>query len=322
MFRQTVTKSVTLLLLLTAAILYGMTTGYYGRELLTEVAILSILVISLDLVAGYAGMISLCHGALFGIGAYAFAIITAKAELSPVLGMVAALAAAAGFALFVGAVTARTRGIFFIMASLAFGQLAYVWIFDNAWLGGDDGLPGVARLDLSALGVDIGSSRGYALFCVAMAVLAYGLAAFVLRSGFGRALVGIRSNEARMLALGLPVRRHKALAFATSGLLAGLAGALAAQHIQFVSPELLFWTVSGEALVVVILGGLGTLVGPVVGAVIFVFLKHEVSGWTDHWHIVVGLVLITAVLAGSRGIYGEIERRISRRSRPELESGR
>ena len=128
-----------------------------------------------------------------------------------------------------------------------------------------------------------------------------------LRSGFGRTLVGIRANETRMRALGLPVWRYKAAAFGMSGALAGLAGTLAAQHLMFVSPEIMVWTVSGEALVVVILGGLGTLAGPALGAAIFVFLKHEVSSLTDHWHMVVGVVLIATVMSGGRGIFGQIE---------------
>jgi branched-chain amino acid transport system permease protein len=313
MFRQTALKSGTIALLLLAGVAYGLGAGFFGRELLTEVAILAILAISLDLVAGYGGMVSLCHGALYGIGAYAFASATVLLGWGGAAGLALGIASAALFAWIVGAVTARTRGIFFIMATLAFGQMAYVYVFDDRLLGGDDGLPGIARLDLAALGIDLGSSQSFALFTVALAGLSYAVAALLLRAGFGRTLVGIRANEARMRALGLPVHRYKAAAFAVSGALAGLAGTLAAQHTMFVSPDLLFWTVSGEVLVVVILGGLGTLVGPVLGAALFVFLKHEVSSLTDHWHIVVGLVLIATVLSGGRGLYGQLEHVLSRR---------
>lgn len=313
MFRQTALKSVTIALLLAAGVAYGLGAGFFGRELLTEVAILAILAISLDLVAGYGGMVSLCHGALYGIGAYAFASATVLLGWGGAAGIALGIACAMLFAWLVGAVTARTHGIFFIMATLAFGQMAYVYVFDSALFGGDDGLPGVGRLDLSLMGIDLGSSQSFALFCVALAGLSYALAAGLLRSGFGRTLVGIRANEARMRALGLPVQRYKAAAFAISGALAGLAGTLAAQHTMFVSPGLLFWTVSGEVLVVVILGGLGTLVGPVLGAALFVFLRHEVSSVTDHWHIVVGLVLIATVLSGGRGLYGQLEHLLTRR---------
>ena len=218
-----------------------------------------------------------------------------------------AIVAAAVFGLSVGAVTWRTKGIFFIMATLAFGEMAHAYVFASTTLGGDDGLTGVKRLDLSAIGINLQDPFQFALFALAALAVAYALAAAVLRSGFGRTLVGIRSNETRMRALGLPVWRYKAVAFGMSGAIAGLAGAIAAQHLMFVSPEMLVWTVSGEALVVVILGGLGTLAGPALGAAIFVFLKHEISSLTDHWHMVVGVVLIVAVMSGGRGIFGQIE---------------
>jgi branched-chain amino acid transport system permease protein len=314
MFRQTRIKTAAAALLLAAGLAYGLTAGYFGRELLTEVAILAILVISLDLVAGYGGMVSLAHGALFGTGAYVFAAVALLAGQGAPLGIAAAVLAAAALAWAIGAVTARTHGIFFIMATLAFGQMAYVWVFESSMLGGDDGLFGIPRLDLSAIGLDLGDSRAFALACVAVAALAYAAAAWALSSGFGRTLVGIRANEGRMRALGLAVWRHKANAFALSGALAGLAGALAAQHTQFISPGLLHWTVSGEALVVVILGGLGTLIGPVLGAAVFVFLKHEIQAETDYWHLFVGLVLIAVVVSGGRGLFGTLEDRLERRS--------
>jgi branched-chain amino acid transport system permease protein len=313
MFRQTRLKTAAAALLLAAGLAYGATAGYFGRELLTEVAILAILAISLDLVAGYGGMVSLAHGALFGAGAYVFAAVALLAGQGAPLGLLAAILATAAFAWAIGAVTARTHGIFFIMATLAFGQMAYIWVFESRLLGGDDGIFGIPRLDLTAIGLDLGDSRTFALFAVVSAALVYALAAWLLTSGFGRTLVGIRANEGRMRALGLAVWRHKANAFALSGGLAGLAGALAAQHTQFISPGLLHWTVSGEALVVVILGGLGTLVGPVLGAAVFVFLKHEIQAETDYWHLFVGLVLIAVVVSGGRGLYGTLEDRVARR---------
>lgn len=313
MFRQTALKTATAALLLAAGAAYGLTAGYFGRELLTEVAILAILAISLDLVAGYGGMVSLAHGALFGTGAYVFAAATLLVGQGAPLGLLAAVLAAAAFGWAIGAVTARTQGIFFIMATLAFGQMAYVWVFESRLFGGDDGMFGIPRLDLSSVGLDLADSRSFALFAVALAGLAYAAAAWLLTSGFGRTLVGIRANEGRMRALGLAVWRHKANAFGLSGALAGLAGAMAAQHTQFISPGLLHWTVSGEALVVVILGGLGTLIGPVLGAAVFVFLKHEVQAHSDYWHLVVGLVLIAVVVSGGRGLYGTLEDRLARR---------
>ncbi|MBK0328147.1 branched-chain amino acid ABC transporter permease [Rhodobacteraceae bacterium F11138] len=140
--------------------------------------------------------------------------------------------------------------------------------------------------------------------------------AWVMRSAFGRTLCGIHANEQRMRAIGVNTILHRTRAMGFSGLLVGVAGILAAQRTQYISPELLFWTVSGEALVVVILGGIGTLIGPLIGAIAFVLLKHEVSAYTNHCHMVVGLVLIFAVLAGGRGIFGQIEH-LSRSHKPE-----
>ncbi|QPC43114.1 branched-chain amino acid ABC transporter permease [Kaustia mangrovi] len=313
MFHQTGIKTAVILALLAGLAAYAALGGYFARELVIEIATLAILAISLDMVAGYGGMVSLCHGSIFGLGAYGFAVAATLLGLPPGLALVAGIALGALFGGAVGAVTSRARGIFFIMATLAFGQMVYVLIFDARALGGDDGLPGVPRLDLSALGVDLQSSLQFALFAIACLGLVYALAAFVLRSGFGRTLCGIHANEARMRALGVPVWQYKANAFALSGAMAGFAGALAAQHTMFVSPEMMVWTVSGEALVIVILGGMGTLVGPAVGAALLILLRHEIASLTNHWHMVIGIVLIVTVLAGGRGLYGQLEHMVQAR---------
>ncbi len=315
MFHQTRLKSFAVTAVIAGLSLYAIFGGFFPREIVVEIALLAILAISLDFVAGYGGMVSLCHGAIYGIGAYAYAGMTAIAGFDAVTGTIAALLATALFGLFVGAVTANISGIFFIMATLAFGQMAYVVIFEWKALGGDDGLSGVSRYDLSAIGLDLDDSLQFALFCLALVLVVYAVAAFALRSSFGRTLSGIHSNENRMRALGLSAWKHKAVAFSFSSVLAGVAGILAAQHTMFVSPELLVWTVSGEVLIVVILGGLGTLAGPIVGAALLVFLKHEVSAYTEHWHLIIGLFLIAAVMAGGRGVYGQAEHMLRGRIR-------
>jgi branched-chain amino acid transport system permease protein len=199
------------------------------------------------------------------------------------------------------------------MATLAFGQMAYSFVFQSPLFGGDDGLSGAPRPDLSALGIDLTDGRAFAVYAILLVALAYLVAAATLRSGLGRSLVGLHHNEKRLRALGLTVWRAKATAFAISGALAGLAGCLAAQHTQYVSPGLLSWTVSGEALVVVILGGLGTLVGPIIGAIVFVVLKHEISALTPYWHAIVGLILIAVVMSRANGVFGFIEARTAAR---------
>lgn len=320
MFAHTPLRLSTLALLAIGSLAYAFMAGFFGLEILTEIAILAILVIALDLVAGFGGMVSLCHGALLGVGAYAFTMVANEAGLTAFPAMVLAVGLSAGLAFVIGAICARSVGIYFIMATLAFGQMAYSLVFQSPLFGGDDGLSGAPRPDLSALGIDLTDSRAFAIYAIAMVALTYLVAAATLRSGLGRSLVGLHHNEKRLRALGLTVWRAKATAFAISGALAGLAGCLAAQHTQYISPGLLAWTVSGEALVVVILGGLGTLVGPIVGAVLFVVLKHEISALTPYWHAIVGLILIAVVMSRANGVFGFIEARLAaRKSQPKLQ---
>jgi branched-chain amino acid transport system permease protein len=310
MFRQTLLRSATLAIILAGLSAYALYGGTFAKELVIDIAVLAILAIALDFIAGF----SLCHGAVAGAGAYTFAIANVLYHASPVFSLAAAIAVAAVFGTAIGVVTSRTKGIFFIMATLAFGQMAYEVVFGAKSLGGDDGMSGIARLNLSFLGVNLQNAAHFALFCLACLLATYVLAALLLRSGFGRTLCGIRENEDRMRALGVSVWKFKAVAFGFSGAFAGLSGALAAQYTMFVSPELLTWTLSGECLVVVILGGLGTLIGPVVGAVFLVFLKHFSSGLTNYWHLVIGMALIFAVMSGGSGIFGGLEKLLGRRA--------
>jgi len=247
-----------------------------------------------------------------GIAAYTYGILSVKFGMHPIPASLFAIAASSLFGTAIGFITARTTGIFFIMASLAFGQMAYTLFFKATWLGGDDGMAGLARFDLSFIGINMFNSFvfvGYTLFSL---LLVYIATALLLRSGFGQTLCGIHSNETRMKAVGIHTEIHKARGFGYSALLAGVAGILAAQHTLFISPELLTWTFSGEVLIVAILGGLGTLVGPLVGAVIFVAFKHGLSQITQYWHMAIGFILIATVLTGGRGIYGELEYRLKK----------
>lgn len=313
MFTHTPLRLTTLALLAAGSLSYAYLAGFFGLEILTEIAILAILVIALDLVAGFGGMVSLCHGALLGVGAYAFTVAANEAGLTALPAMLLAVALSSVLAFAIGAVCARSTGIYFIMATLAFGQMAYSFVFQSPLFGGDDGLSGAPRPDLSAVGIDLTDSRAFAVYAILLVAFAYLVAAATLRSGLGRSLVGMHHNEKRLRALGLTVWRAKATAFAISGALAGLAGCLAAQHTQYISPGLLSWTVSGEALVVVILGGLGTLVGPILGAILFVVLKHEISAITPYWHAIVGVILIAVVMSRAKGVFGFIEDRMAAR---------
>lgn len=287
-----------------ALIVYCLVADFFGKEIVAEIAIFAILAMSLDLVAGYSGMVSLGHGALFGFGAYMFALFTVNWGAPLPVAMLGASLATGLVGFLAGAVVGRVRGIFFIMATLAIGEMGYEFFFQSNVFGGDDGFSGIPRLDLSRLGIDTADPTVFGLLLIAMTALVYGLVSRLLASPYGRALVGMHENEDRMRALGLPTRLYKATAMAFSGVVAGFAGVLLAMHIQFITPQLLHWTTSGEVLVMIILGGLGTLVGPVIGAAIVILLRNELSSVTDYWGFWLGLFLIAVVLSKSNGVVG------------------
>jgi branched-chain amino acid transport system permease protein len=291
-------------LALAALLIFWTQAGYFGMEILAEIAVFAILAMSLDLAAGYAGLVSLGHAALFGFGAYMFALFTVLWGWPASLAVVLATLATGAIALIVGAVVTRVQGVFFIVITLAIGEMGYEVFFKNRALGGDDGLSGIARLDLVAIGIDLNDPGAFALFLIVLAAVTYLLLVRLLASPYGAVLTGLHDNPGRMRALGLPVRAYQTSIFAFSGALAGFAGTLSAQHTQFITPNLLHWTTSGEVLVMVILGGLGTLVGPVIGAAVLTLLRHELSNVTDYWGFWLGFFLILIVLGGKNGIVG------------------
>lgn len=287
-----------------ALLLYWTQAGYFGMEILAEIAVFAILAMSLDLAAGYAGLVSLGHAALFGFGAYMYALFTVLWGWPASLAMVLATLSTGVIALIIGAVVTRVQGVFFIVITLAAGEMGYEFFFKNRALGGDDGLAGIPRLDLAAIGIDLNDSSVFALFLIAAAIGIYLLLLRLLASPYGAVLTGLHDNPGRLRALGLPVRAYQTSIFALSGAIAGFAGTLSAQHTQFITPDLLHWTTSGEVLVMVILGGLGTLVGPVIGAAMLTLLRHELSNVTDYWGFWLGFFLILIVLGGKNGIVG------------------
>ena len=266
----------------------------------TRVLIFALAASSLNLVLGFGGMVSLGHAAFFGIGAYVAAICQQAGINEALIAFPAAMAAAGIFALGVGAVSLRTRGVYFIMITLAFAQMVYyLFISARAW-GGDDGLPLAGRMTLA--GITLASDR--ALYFAALAALTAAMVLFarLADARFGRTLQAIRENETRMEALGYPVFRYRLVAFALGGACAGLAGALLANLTGLASPNLLQWTQSGTLLVMVIIGGVGTLWGGVVGAVVLLGLEELLVGVTEHWHIVLGLMLLAVVLFAPKGV--------------------
>ena len=266
----------------------------------TRVLILALAASSLNLVLGFGGMFSLGHAAFFGAGAYAAAICLSSGISDALLAFPLAMAVAGLLALAVGAISLRTRGVYFIMITLAFAQMAYyLFVSARSW-GGDDGLPLAGRMTLGGFSLASDSALFYAaLGCLALVMLFFGRLA---DARFGRVIQAIRENETRMEALGYPVFRYRLICFALGGALAGLAGALLANLTGLASPNLLQWTQSGTLLVMVIIGGVGYLYGGVVGAVVLLVLEESLVGVTEHWHIALGLLLLGIVLFAPKGV--------------------
>ncbi len=266
----------------------------------TRVMIFALAATSLNLVLGFGGMFSLGHAAFFGVGAYAAALLAAAGVGEALVVLPAAMAAAGGLAMVVGAVSLRTRGVYFIMITLAFAQMAYYLVVSARAWGGDDGLPLAGRLTFAgfSLAAD-GALYALALGCLALVVFFLGRLA---EARFGRVVQAIRENETRMEALGYPVFRYRLACFALGGALAGLAGALLVNLSGLASPNLLQWTQSGTLLVMVIIGGAGALYGGVAGAAILLLLEEILAGFTLHWHIALGLLLLAVVFFAPRGV--------------------
>jgi branched-chain amino acid transport system permease protein len=300
-------RAATAVLVLIVALVAWWHAGYFGHELLQQVAILGIFAMSLDLLVGFAGMVSLGHAAFYGVGAYATAALQLNFGWSPLEAMAGAICVGAVGALIVGGFVVRLSGVFFIMVTLAVGEALHAYLFRDRAFGGDDGMSGIERLDLSALGVSLDDPAAYSMFVICVAGVVYLLLESIVRSPFGHLLRAIHGNPIRVAALGCPVFRYKLAAFTLAGAIAALAGSLTAQQTAFISPELLTWTTSGEALIVVIVGGMGSLVGPVIGAAVIVLATHHVSGLTDYWMMWMGLFFVGVVLFAGDGVYGLAE---------------
>lgn len=273
-----------------------------------EMLIFALFAMSLDLLVGYTGLPSLGHAAFFGTAAYAFAIVAKTVSPSVFVALPAGIAAAVIAALVIGAFSVRASGIFFLMLTLAFAQMLYALAF--GWIpvtGGSDGYSGVPRPDLGIGGFNLFLTQNYYVYVAVVFLVCAFLLWRLARSAFGLALVGIRENERRMRALGYDTFRMKLLVFVIAGAFAGVAGTLLAGFNQFVSPGDVFITTSVTALVMVLVGGSGTLLGPAVGAVVVVFLRTYVSSQPvigERWESLLGLLFVVAVLAARQGILG------------------
>ncbi len=276
--------------------------GYYVSTA-GKIVVFAIAATSLNLVLGYGGMVSFGHAAFFGLGAYATGVLVSEGVLNAGAHLLLTVALTAFTALVIGAISLRTRGVYFIMITLAFGQMLFYLANSIKGYGGDEGLNIRAR-SLLGFGLDLKDAPTF--YYVALAVLGatlLGLQAFV-RSRFGRAVVAIRDDDVRAEALGFATYRYRLIVFVAAGAIAGIAGALSVNQQGSVRPNLLHWTQSGTLMVMVILGGVASLWGGVLGAVVLVVLQEALSAYTQHWEFWTGWVLLAVVLFARHGLSG------------------
>jgi branched-chain amino acid transport system permease protein len=282
-----------------------------------RIMIFAIAALSLDLILGYGGMVSFGHAAYLGTGAYAVGILSHHGWQNGFAQWGLAVVGSAVVALAIGAVSIRTSGVSFIMITLAFTQMLYYLGISLAEYGGDDGMRLAARSRFGGL-VDLRDGVAFYYVVLGVLVLCLFLSHRLVNARFGLVVRAARSNEARARAIGFAPYRYKLSAFVIAGGMGGLSGALLVNHTEYLTPEFMHWTRSGEIMFMVILGGMGTLAGPVVGAVVLLLLEDLLSGLTAHWQIILGPVLVLVVLFAKRGLFGLLPETSWSRSVPAL----
>jgi branched-chain amino acid transport system permease protein len=275
--------------------------------LFTRIIIFALAAASLNLMMGYGGMMSFGHAAYLGIGGYAVGILAHEGIGSGFIQWPVALLASALFALVIGSLSLRTRGVYFIMITLAFAQMAYYVASGLSRYGGDDGLTIYKRSDFGGL-INLNDRVQFYYLCLGCLLGGVYLIWRIVNSRFGMVVQGIRSNEQRMQAIGFPAYRYRLVCFVISGTICGLAGALLANNTDFVSPAVMYWTRSGDLMVMVVFGGMGTLFGPVIGSIVFLLLEELLSQFTEYWALIMGPLLLLIVLFARGGIMGILGR--------------
>ena len=278
-------------------------------DMIARIMVFAIAAVSLDLILGHGGMVSFGHAVYMGVGAYAVGILSYYGIDNGFLQIPLALAASALIGLVFGAMSLRTTGVYFIMITLAFAQMLYFLAISLEEFGGDDGMSSL-RSEFGGVIDMYDAMQFYYLILAVLTLVLFGLHRLVL-SRFGMVIRASRSNDRRMQAVGFPTYRYKLAAFTLASTICGLAGALFANLNEFVSPDVMHWTHSGELMVMVIMGGMGTLIGPVLGATAFLLLEEYLPQWMEmimtnageHWAIIMGPILIAIVLFGRGGIH-------------------
>lgn len=281
----------------------------FALTLFTRIVILAIAAVSLNLIMGYGGMISFGHAAYLGIGGYAVGILWKEGFSSGLLQWPVAIGASSLFALVVGALSLRTRGVYFIMITLAFAQMVYYVAEGLDRYGGDDGLTIGTRSTFGAA-LTLNNNTVFYYLCYALLLASICCVSRLVDSRFGLVIRGGRSNERRMQAIGFPIFRYNLVCFVIAGALCGLAGALLANQSNFISPAMMYWTRSGDLMVVVILGGLGSLLGPVLGTIVYLLLQEALSRFTEYSGLIIGPLLLLAAIFLRGGIEGLFRKRL------------
>ncbi len=300
-------KAALILVLLFPLAMHALEQNFY-IGIATRLLIYAMAAASLNLVLGYGGMVSFGHAAFFGAGAYIVGILAYEGVTSLWIAWPLAVAVAALAALVIGAISLRTRGVYFIMITLAFAQMTYYVFVSLKSYGGDDGLSMPSRS--TGLGFSLSNEFAWYYLVLGLLIMILYLLHRLVHSRFGRVVEAIRENETRAAAVGYPVYRYQLLCFVISGAIAGLAGALIANQTSYVGPSLLHWIQSGTLMLMVILGGVGRFWGGPVGAAVLLALEELFSGtpllgaWSLHWQLPVGLILLAVVLFAPRGIAG------------------
>lgn len=280
----------------------------FTLTLFTRILILATAAVSLNLILGFGGMVSFGHAAYIGIGGYSVGVLASHGIYSGFVQWPLALALSALFALVIGAICLRTRGVYFIMITLAFAQMIYFLGAGAYAYGGDDGLTIYRRSQFAGL-LDLSNKTVFYWLCFAVLVGSLYLCYRIVNSRFGMAVQGAKSNDRRMRAIGFPTFRYRLACFVIAGAICGLSGVLLANHSDFVSPAIMHWTRSGDLIAMVVLGGMGSLFGPVLGSVAFLLLEELMSSYlpyplNESWQIIFGPMLVLIVLFARGGIDG------------------